>query len=513
MIPLRIGSSETFATARNYLRNTGYSEDFLKKHFKVPAIEPLLAPRGRLADFFRAKYEGDDPALFLARVFIGGFVEDRVRFNEKLPVEVMSAFLDLGLLAEFKNDLKQLRSTVLMYPAEGKFIVADAGGRLEGGAGYTGQDFVMSGTEDVCRDFIEAFGKSPCKRFLDMGTGSGLAALVGSDFAESVWAVDITERAVKFANFNRLLNGAEHVTVLEGDLFAPVKGLQFDRIVSNPPFEPPLKSHMIFSEGGADGEAILGRLIQESPDLIVPGGRLYANICATDREGESFEQRVLRWLGKSADDFDVALFTRLEMKPESYSIHQILGDNLDSWKLQDFNLFYNNLRAYHVILGQLVIQRRFTARPVFRVRRKYGPQTSTPEMEWLLDWETRCTEPGFDEVLFGSRPQASARWELVAKHAYRDGRLAPLSYAFTTKYPFDVELSVAPWIAMTVADCNGKNTVAELYEALRKKAPVPREEFVAAIKALIGSQFVTVEAVPATEPVKPLDAKRHYWLE
>ena len=93
-----------------------------------------------------------------------------------------------------------------------------------------------------------------------------------------------TRRAAAFAEFNRLLNGIGNLTVLEGDLFEPVAGLTFDRIVSHPPFEPPLKDDYVYSIGGHDGEQIMRRLVEALPRHLEPGGRLYLFGIGADRQ-------------------------------------------------------------------------------------------------------------------------------------------------------------------------------------------------------------------------------------
>lgn len=72
---------------------------------------------------------------------------------------------------------------------------------------------------------------------LDMGTGSGVGAVVAARHARRVVAVDISPAAVRCARANVLLNRLEdRVEVLEGDLFAPVAGRRFDVVLFNPPF-------------------------------------------------------------------------------------------------------------------------------------------------------------------------------------------------------------------------------------------------------------------------------------
>jgi HemK-related putative methylase len=72
---------------------------------------------------------------------------------------------------------------------------------------------------------------------LDMGTGSGVCAVVTARHARHVVAVDINPVAVRCARINTLMNRVEdRVEVLEGDLFEPLAGRRFDVILFNPPF-------------------------------------------------------------------------------------------------------------------------------------------------------------------------------------------------------------------------------------------------------------------------------------
>jgi release factor glutamine methyltransferase len=72
---------------------------------------------------------------------------------------------------------------------------------------------------------------------LDMGTGSGVCAVISARHARRVVAVDINLAAVRCAGINALLNHLEHkIEVRHGDLFAPVSGERFDLVLFNPPF-------------------------------------------------------------------------------------------------------------------------------------------------------------------------------------------------------------------------------------------------------------------------------------
>ncbi len=74
-------------------------------------------------------------------------------------------------------------------------------------------------------------------RVLDLGTGSGVAAVFAARHGCAVVATDVNPAAVRCAKVNALLNGLEsRIEVRQGDLFAPVKGERFDLILFNPPY-------------------------------------------------------------------------------------------------------------------------------------------------------------------------------------------------------------------------------------------------------------------------------------
>jgi release factor glutamine methyltransferase len=78
---------------------------------------------------------------------------------------------------------------------------------------------------------------SPHAEVLDMGTGSGVCAVVAARALCRVVAVDINPQAARCARINALMNRCEdRLQVLLGDLFGPLGGRRFDLVLFNPPF-------------------------------------------------------------------------------------------------------------------------------------------------------------------------------------------------------------------------------------------------------------------------------------
>jgi len=77
----------------------------------------------------------------------------------------------------------------------------------------------------------------PVAHALDLGTGTGLQALVLARRGFQVIATDINPVAVRCAHHNVRNHRLEHrIHCVQADLFAPFPPARFDLVVSNPPF-------------------------------------------------------------------------------------------------------------------------------------------------------------------------------------------------------------------------------------------------------------------------------------
>jgi release factor glutamine methyltransferase len=76
----------------------------------------------------------------------------------------------------------------------------------------------------------------PGERVLDLGTGSGINAILAASKGADVMAVDINPKSVACAKKNAERNAVgSHVQVFQSDLFQNVNG-RFDLIIFDPPF-------------------------------------------------------------------------------------------------------------------------------------------------------------------------------------------------------------------------------------------------------------------------------------
>ena len=176
-------------------------------------------------------------------------------------------------------------------------------------AWLAGQSFYVDERVIVPRshiaELLPSFGRRSVKRALDLCTGSGcLAVLAAQTFrGAEVDALDLSPPALAVARKNvarHRLGRRVHVT--RSDLFAAVRGVRYDLILTNPPYVstsamgklPPEYAHepRTALAGGADGLDLVARILAGAPEHLAPDALLVCEI----GDGKAAVQRRFRSL-------------------------------------------------------------------------------------------------------------------------------------------------------------------------------------------------------------------------
>jgi ribosomal protein L3 glutamine methyltransferase len=159
---------------------------------------------------------------------------------------------------------------------------------------------------------------------LDLCTGSGcLAILASMAFPHaSVDATELSPKALEVAEINVGDHDMkEKVSLMQGDLFAPVKKRRYDLIIANPPyvakaevdaFPPeyaaePQMAHL----GGTDGLDLVRKILTEAPAHLTDNGVLVCEIgTGQDIIDAEFTDLGLTWLDTENSVGEVLLLKR-----------------------------------------------------------------------------------------------------------------------------------------------------------------------------------------------------------
>ena len=162
---------------------------------------------------------------------------------------------------------------------------------------------------------------------LDLCTGSGCLAIAAAlAFPDaSVDGIDISRDALAVAQVNLGAYGLnDRVRLVRSDLFAKVEGRRYDVIVSNPPYVDAPSMRTLPEEyrheprlalaGGADGLAIVRRIIAAAPEHLTEEGILVVEIGHNrDALEAAYPRLSFTWLETSAGDERVFMLRRADL--------------------------------------------------------------------------------------------------------------------------------------------------------------------------------------------------------
>lgn len=280
-------SKEFISEFRSKLKKVGYTE----KNFSSVGIvgSSRYLPRYKLMIDKRLEEEGDIGTLI--KLFFFGDAIDKASVRKFFTKSTIGELLKTGIL---KKSGGKLVSEIKITPYAGYLFASDFVTKYKG-AKQKRNDLVFPISVDSA-DLMSAAVKTKSKNTLDICCGCGFHAILLAKTSGHVIGSDINPRAIEFARFNALLNGIKNVEFRTGNLYEPVKGLKFDHIISNPPYETSATTKSILGNGGELGRDAWGVIINRLPEFLNDGGicQLVAKIFL--KKNETIEEVLKRYL-------------------------------------------------------------------------------------------------------------------------------------------------------------------------------------------------------------------------
>jgi SAM-dependent methyltransferase len=480
----QIGSDAHFAALRTALDSAGYTESAVCQRLGIQKIYEF-----RLLGDPHLTEDPPDTLGKLIRLLMECGPVSRAD-SGALPWAELDA---LDLVMPDPSESGQWVCRAMVYPVAGLYIASDRTRPLQDYK--TPEDIVYPGIVKNTALFLSLVPFTPCDAFLDLCSGTGVAALAAArGGARHAYAYDLTERSTHYAEFNRRLNAIENMTAGQGDLYDPAGDLTFDRIAVHPPYVPVFRKHAIFDSGGQDGEQIVRRIIEGLPRYLRPGGRFYALTMGTDRQ-KPFEQRVRDFLGESESEFDVAFVVGTDVTPKEYVAQAVVQYQGVVSDIPAWEKLFEEWGVRRLPYGLLTVQRRAERRPVFTARRQMGPNTGPAEHHWLMDWETSVVRSGATDLLaLQLRAREGAR--LRVEHKLEGQAWKPVSFHFDIQHPFSADLNAQAWTGHLLQRADGTLRGAALLEAMKSDGAVdpatPPHEFAQILALLVSGGFLEV---------------------
>jgi SAM-dependent methyltransferase len=196
---------------------------------------------------------------------------------------------------------------------------------------------------------------------LDLGTGTGLQALLAARHAERVIGVDISERALELAKLNARQNRVENVEWRLGSWLEPVRGERFDLVLTNPPYVISPESELIYRDSGEAGDALVRRLLGELPAALSEGGfaQVLCNwVIGSDGDWRSSLEAAFRGRGCDAVILRANMFEPTEYA-KMWNRSLALRDGAAfKRRVDEWGSYYRELGVEAIAYGLVALRRR-----------------------------------------------------------------------------------------------------------------------------------------------------------
>lgn len=310
------------------LRAAGYTSDAVRMAWGPLADEAVgHGMHGPALAMLDARPGEPSPTDVLARLLFLGVATPLASVDRALP-RVGGAGLALLGLASIDGETVVPQALVRPQDAADDdgddewWIASDLDEAALGGALPTGHVLGVGGASLTLAGLQLA---TPAHRVLDLGTGCGIQALRALRSADRVVATDISERALAFTRINALLGGVddERLETRLGSLFEPVRGEQFDRVVSNPPFVITPRVAGVpeyeYRDAGLAGDDLVAAVVTGVGAVLEPGGTAQLLGNWEYRAGGDGLERVRAWVDASPVPLDAWVIERERLDPLAYA--------------------------------------------------------------------------------------------------------------------------------------------------------------------------------------------------
>jgi protein-L-isoaspartate O-methyltransferase len=358
-----------------FLVENGYCERVLQKTLGI--AKPPLQQFGLLDRLIDETERASAFNLLVRWFFLSRPVEIETA-RSTLPTWFLEVCTDHGLLVRQDDSLA---ASCVVAPHDDLLVASDLFTKLRSSDPY---DHVLS-INPAAFNLLHFTIRQPVDTLLDLGAGCGIQAFAAARHCKQVVATDLNPRAARYLEFNATLNGIENVEILIGDLFEPVAGRTFDRIVSNPPFVIAPSKRFVYRDNDMELDGFCRRLVKEVPAYLNEGG-IFQMICEwVEMKGQDWSERITEWF--EGTGCDVLVMKGNTQEPSGYAegrIRETLPDTDEaaSAEFAEWMDYYRRMRV-RAIHGGMVTMRRKDGDPWIRVEDRAG-RVDGPFGEYVL---------------------------------------------------------------------------------------------------------------------------------
>ena len=314
---------------REALWAAGYSSEGVRA--AVDADGSGVTPRSVDLPLLLRRLPPDRPLHLLVRLFLLAVPVPRAAADAALSPLGLDDAIAMGLVRLDGDDaVARVRLAPYADLVLASDLVTDVVHDIDAGT--------VIGLSTSSRTLADVTVRRPVGDALDLGTGSGVQALLAARHAAHVVATDTNARALAFTAFNALLNGVGNVEVVAGDFVTAVQGRQFDLVVSNPPFVISPDDDYLFRDSGRPRDGLSREVVEGAAGLLREDGLAHV-LVSWVHEPDDWSAPLREWVADLGCDAWLLHFRSYD--PESYAV---------SWNQQ----LQDDPARYHVVVERWI---------------------------------------------------------------------------------------------------------------------------------------------------------------
>lgn len=347
--PFRLDQCGDLSSLRQALEAVEYTRSALAKivmRLDTGRMDTIMLSR---------RVASPSPFHTIVRLFFLGQTVPLATVHEALAPAIVEPLITIGLLQPTGTDI---RSEAMLIPADDLLVVQDFPAEVMGGPELANH---VLGAGRASLTLANLTVRRQGEFALDLGTGSGVQAILAARHASQVIATDISPRALQFAALTARLNSISNIELRCGSLYEPVGDCQFDLIVANPPFVISPESRYIYRDSGLPGDTISEQVIRGAAARLREGGYSVTLCNWYYQEGQEWFERPRQWVTESGCDAWLLCYKNDD--PLTYAANWLrttegndgdhYGQLLDTWLR-----YYKQIGIDWISSGVVILRRR-----------------------------------------------------------------------------------------------------------------------------------------------------------
>lgn len=401
----------------------------------------------------------------VARIFLLGEPVDARGAAEALAPATVAELVEANWLVR-EGDM--VRCPVRITPHDGVMLVHDP---VE--MGRPDADVVL-GRSSAANTLAMLTPGEHVGTALDVGTGCGIQALTVAAHADRVVAVDVSQRALDLTALGAALSGIDNIELRQGSWFEPVRGQEFDLIVSNPPFVISPESDLVYRDGSGGRDEVSQHVVTEAAKHLAPGGIAQILINWVEDPFASWIAPLQRWL--EGAEVDALALHHLSEQPLGYAAKwnmNLHGDPQEHGRVLDqWTAHFEAEGILTIATGAIIVRRTGEHPPLFTGLSMESAPNGRAGMHTvrLLDAARWLDGVSNDELLKTELALVDDH-RLVSERAHFRGEYGEDEVRITLTDSAGVNGELAPAAAAVLVGLEGGSTPADAIPGLAAAIP------------------------------------------